>query len=205
MRLIPLAALAAVAVATPIVAQAPTTPPGAPDPSRVAAGSYKVETNHTQVLFQVDHLGFNPFYGTFSDVTGTLTLDPKQPTRAALDVQIPIASVHTTSDKLNEELRSPQFFDAAKFPTMRFRSTAIEVRETMARVTGDLTLHGVTKPVTMEVRFFGAGKGMRGMGDQVGFEGRARLKRSDYGVTAAIPFVSDEVTVIITAAFEKTG
>lgn len=194
------------AAAAPLVAQQmPTTPPGAPEPSRVAAGTYKVETNHTQVLFGVDHLGFNPYYGHFSDVTGTLTLDPAKPEQARLDVTIPIASVRTTSAKLDEELKSAQFFDAAKFPTMRFRSTSVRVSGASAQVAGELTLHGVTRPVTMEAMFHGAGKGMRGMGDQVGFEGRARIKRSEFGVSAGIPLISDEVTVLITAAFEKTG
>lgn len=203
MRFGHIALAAALSAGTLAYAQMPTTPPGAPDPARVVAGTYKVETNHTQVLFGVDHLGFNPYYGHFSGVTGTLTIDPAKPAAARIDVTIPIASVKTTSAKLDEELVSPQFFDAAKFPAMTFKSTSVEVQGTRARISGDLTLHGVTKPVVLEAMFHGAGKSMMGKGQALGFEGRTKIKRSDFGVTYGVPIVSDEVTVIITIAFEQ--
>lgn len=198
--ILPLALLAA---ASATEAQAPNTAPGAPDPSRVQAGTYKVEPGHTQILFGVDHLGFNPFYGHFSEVSGTLTIDPANPMATTLDVTVPTASARTTSAKLDEELASPMFFDAAKFPTMRFRSTGIEPRGEAALVRGELTLHGVTKPVEMEVLFHGAGTNPGRKTATIGFEGRAHIKRSEFGVTYGLPAISDEVTVIITAAFEK--
>jgi len=198
----------ALIVAAPLVAQQqPATPqqvPGQPDPARVAAGRYRVETEHTQVLWSVDHLGFNPYFGTFSGVSGTLDIDPARPAAATLDISIPVASVRTTSARLDAELVSPQFFDAAKFPTMRFRSTAVEVRGGAARVTGELTLHGTTRPVTMEVVLHGAGPAAQSNVPTVGFQGRARLNRSDFGMRYGVPLVSDEVTIIITAAFEKS-
>ncbi|MBU3078879.1 YceI family protein [Sphingomonas quercus] len=195
--------LALLAVASATGAQAPNAIPGAPDPSRVAAGTYQVEPGHTQILFGVDHLGFTPYYGHFSEVSGTLTIDPARPAAAALDVTVPVASVRTTSTRLDEELASPMFFDAAKFPTMRFRSTAIQLRQAGALVQGELTLHGVTRPVALEVLFHGAGTNPNRKTATIGFEGRAHIKRSEFGVTYGLPGISDEVTVIIAAAFEK--
>jgi len=195
--------LALLAVASATEAQAPNAIPGQPDPKRVTAGTYKVEPGHTQILFGVDHLGFTPFYGHFSEVSGTLTLDPAKPTEASLDITIPVASARTTSTKLDEELASPMFFDAAKFPTMRFRSLRVETRGEAALVHGELTLHGVTRPVDMEVLFHGAGINPNRKTLTVGFEGRAHLNRSEFGVTYGLPAISDDVTVIISAAFEK--
>lgn len=197
--------LAAALAAPAIVAQMPKTPPGAPDPARVAAGTYKVEPNHSQILFGVDHLGFNPYYGHFSDVSGTLTIDPAKLSAATVDITVPIASVRTTSTKLDAELVSPQFFDAAKFPTMAFKSTSVRVNGTTADISGNLTLHGVTRPVMLEAMFHGAGNGMKPGTKTIGFEGRAKIKRSDFGVTYGVPIVSDEVSIIITVAFEKAG
>lgn len=205
MRFAPLAATALL-LAMPTVAQMPTTPPGAPDPARVKPGTYQVEPGHSQVLFGVDHLGFTNYFGMFSGVSGTLTIDPAKPASAVVDVTIQVATVKTSSAKLDEELVSPQFFDAAKFPTMRFRSTKVTIDPRDARqatVAGELTLHGVTRPVTVEARFHGAGANMRSKGTAIGFEGRARVKRSEFGVTYGVPIVGDEVTVIIAAAFEK--
>ncbi len=187
------------------VAQMPAAPPGKAEPSRIVAGTYKVDPSHSQVLFGVDHLGFNPYYGHFSDISGTLTIDPAKPVAAAVDISIPIASVRTTSTKLDEELVSPQFFDAARFPTMRFKSTKVEVDGLRARVTGDLTLHGVTRSVVMEALFHGAGVSPMRKATTVGFDGRAAIKRSDFGVTYGVPIVSDEVSIIITVAFEKAA
>ena len=206
----PTPALAALALAAaPLFAQqqaaAPTQAPGAPDPARVQAGTYRVEPEHTQILFGVDHLGFNPYYGNFSRVSGTLQIDPANPSRARVDITVPVSSVKTTNATLDAELVSPMFFDAAKFPEMRFVSTAVDVRQGQARVTGDLTMHGVTRPVTLEVLFHGAGAAMQSNVPTLGFEGRARIKRSDFGINYGLPLVSDEVTVIITAAFEKQG
>lgn len=204
-RLIAFGLVAALAV--PVIAQKmPMTPPGKPDVKLVIAGSYKIDAGHTQVIFQVDHLGFNPYYGTFSDASGTLKLDPAKPTAAVLEISLPIASVQTTSTKLTEELKAAQFFDAAKFPTAIFKSTKVEpTGPTSANILGNLTLHGVTRPVTIEGRFVGAGPNPMSRATTIGFEGRTKIKRSDFGVTYGIPLVSDEVSLLITAAFEKAG
>ena len=193
--------LALALVAVPAVAQMPKEAPGKADPARVKAGTYTIEPSHTQVRFGVMHMGFNFYYGTFGQPSGRLVLDPARPNTASLTVEVPIAGVQTTSDKLTEELKSAMFFDAAKFPTMRFVSDSVVVTGTRARITGQLTMHGVTKPLTLDATFVGAGNFMNK--DAVGFSATGTLNRSDFGITYGVPLVSDAVSIEITAAFEK--
>lgn len=201
MRLLLAAALALSATAAS--AQMPKTPPGAPDAARVKAGTYTVDPQHTQVVFTVNHLGFNSYWGIFGDATGSLTLDPARPNAASVTIEVPIAKVTTTSEKLNAHLQTPDFFDAAKYPTAMFKSTSVAVSGKTARITGNLTLHGVTKPVVLDAKFTGAGKSMMGGGDTIGFEATTSIKRSDFGVSGYVPLITDVVPLKITAAFEK--
>ncbi len=157
--------------------------PGKADPSRVAAGTYKADTAHTPILFSVNHLGFNMYHGIFGDASGTLILDPAKPSAAKVDIEIPIAGITTTSAKLTEHLKSADFFDAAKFPTWRFQSTAGQASGTSATITGNLTLKGVIKPVTLNAKFTGAGKGPMNQLETVAFEATATIKCSDFGVS----------------------
>lgn len=192
-------------LAAPLLAQdLPKTPPGAPDPARVTAGSYKIDPGHTQVGWRVKHLGFSWFDGQFGGATGTLQLDPAHPSSARLSVTIPIDGLTTTVAALNEHLKSPDFFDAAKYPAATFTSTSVQVSGTTARIAGNLTLHGVTKPAVLDAKFVGAGPGpMPPHAVNVGFEATGRLKRSDFGIAYGVPLVSDEVELRINAAFEK--
>jgi len=184
--------------------QAPPSPPGAADTARVAAGTYAIEPNHTQVLFAVDHLGFSIFRGFFSNASGTLTINPADLTTTKLAVTVPVASVYTPSQKLNEELVSADWFDAQQFPTATFVSTKITPGpNAMALVEGNLTLHGVTKPATMQVRFHGAGKSMISKGTAIGFDGRLAFSRNAFGIGKDVPYVSDHVELTIAAAFEQ--
>jgi polyisoprenoid-binding protein YceI len=149
-------------------------------------------------------MGFSTWYGDFSGATGTLTLDPKKPATAALDVSIPVASVSTTNAKLDGELKSADWFDAAKFPTISFKSTKVApTGPTTALVTGDLTFHGVTKPVTLEATFKASGANPMSKAFTIGFEVKGKLKRSDFGVATYVPLIGDEVELIISAPFEK--
>jgi len=191
------------AAAIPALAQMPMKAPGAPEPSRVSAGTYKADPGHTQVGFTVNHLGFSFYRGLFGEVTGTLTLDPKMPSAAKVSIDIPVTKVVTTSSKLNEHLMKPEFFDAAKFPTAHFESTSVTVSGMTAKIVGNLTLKGVTKPVTLAAQFVGAGKAPMGGKDGIGFEATTTIKRSDFGVSYGIPLVPDEVPLTISAAFEK--
>lgn len=207
--LVRILAAAALTAAVPAIAQTPKMPteaPGAPDPARVTAGSYTVDSGHTQVLFKVNHLGFSEYSGEFTNPTGTLTLDPKNPSAAKVEIVFPIKNVKTTAVALDEHLQKPEFFDAAKFPEGRFVSTRITARGTTATITGNLTLKGVTKPVTLNARFVGAGNMIMGPPKlNIGFAATTKIKRSDFGIDYGIPLVSDQVELTINAAFEKVG
>lgn len=198
------AALLALAAIPALAQDLPKEAPGAPDASRVIAGTYDVDSGHTQVLFTVIHLGFSPYAGMFVEPTGTLVLDPASPADAKLDIRFPIARVRTTVAALDEHLQKSDFFDAARFPEGRFVSTQVTVSGETARIVGDLTLRGITRPVTLNARFVGAGRGVMGPPKvNVGFAATARIKRSDFGIDAAIPLVSDEVALTINAAFVR--
>ncbi|SFR78926.1 YceI family protein [Sphingomonas jatrophae] len=202
MRLVLAATL--LALAAPVLAQAPTSPPGAPDAKRVTAGTYTVDSGHTQILFTVNHLGFNSYWGIFGGATGTLVLDPAKPNAASVEITVPMDGIATTSDKLTGHLKTPDFFDAAKFPTATFKSTRVTVSGTTAKIAGNLTLKGVTRPVVLDAKFTGAGNGMMPpKALNVGFEATTSIKRSDFGVSYGVGLVSDVVPLKITVAFEK--
>ena len=211
----PLPFLAAALLATGAIAQqsgaqqpaAPNPPmpmPGIPDASRVTAGTYAVEPNHTQVIFAVDHFGFSIFRGFLSQASGTLTLDPAKLSATQLSVTIPVGSIRTTSAKLDEELNSADWLDTRQFPTATFVSTKVALGpQGAAMIDGNLTLHGITKPARMLVHFRGAGSNPLSKAATIGFDGRMTIARSQFGVTKYVPLVSDHVEVTIAAAFEK--
>ncbi|MHA6721018.1 YceI family protein [Sphingomonas sp. RS6] len=175
--------------------------PGQADASRVPAGTYMVDTGHTQVDFTVNHFGFSHFTGQAGGATGSLTIDPAKPSDAKLEITIPTSGIVTTVPALDKHLASPDFFDAAKYPTIHFVSTKVVVNGTKAEVTGDLTLHGVTKPVTLETELVGAGTNPMMKKLNFGFRATTTIKRSDFGMDKYVPFVSDEVKLEINAAF----
>lgn len=197
--------------AVPLLAQGAPTPPGAVDVSRVTAGTYTTDPSHSMVGWQVSHFGFNDYLGLFGDVAGTLSLDPANPNAAKVDVTIPISKVTTASAGLTEHLLragkeggKPDFFGPA--PTdARFVSSSVVADGTTAKITGDLTLNGVTKPVTLDVSFSGAGTNPYNKKETVGFHAVALVKRSEFGLTTGIPYVADEVRLHISVAFEKAS
>lgn len=210
-RILPYAALALVAVvAAPVVVAQGGSAPGAPDKTRVTAGTYAADPLHTMVVWEVDHLGFSRYTGIFGDVTGTLVIDPKNLAAAKVDVTIPVSKVTTASAGLTSHLLKagkdggkPDFFGAAPADA-KFVSTSVVpgADGDEAKVSGNLTLNGVTKPVTLDVDFHGAGVGMNKK-ETVGFQAETTIKRSDFGISMGIPYVSDEVELEIHAAFEK--
>ena len=193
--------------AAPLLAEETAAPalPGVADSTRVAAGAYAVDANHTQVNWQVNHFGFNDYFGLFGDVTGTLDIDPANLGSAKVDVTIPIASVATSSAGLTKHLQTPDFFDVTQFATARFVSTSVAVDGQRAIIKGDLTMLGVTKPVELESRFEGAGANPMSKKATVGFHASTTIKRSEWGMTKYVPMVSDEVKLRISVAFEKNG
>ncbi len=205
----------ALASAVPLLAQGVAQKPGAPDLSRVTAGTYQVDPEHTLVKFEVDHWGITPYFGLFGQITGSLTLDPANIAAARGEFTIPIAQVTTASPGLTAHLLKPaakagavpDFFGASPEPA-KFVITAVTPDDDdrdEAKITGNLTLNGVTRPVTLDAKFYGAGKAPAQMGgkEQVGFEAETKIKRSDFGISMGIPMVSDEVELDIVAAFTK--
>lgn len=191
--------------------ESPPEIPGAMDASRVSGGNYATDPAHTLVAWSVNHFGFNDYYGAFGDVEGTLTIDPANPESAKVDVTIPIASVSVVSDGLRDHLlrpgkdgAEPDFFGAEP-GAARFVSTGVDIAPNgmNAEITGNLTMNGVTKPVTIDATFSGAGNHPRSGVETIGFEGTTTITRSDFGIDYAIPLVSDEVKLMISAAFEK--
>jgi polyisoprenoid-binding protein YceI len=200
-------ALVAAALVLPACTQIlmAAAPPPTHDPSKVPAGKYAIEPYHTQVLFSVNHMGFTNFYGNFSGVSGDLVLGAKKPAADTVNITVPVKSVSTTSAKLNEELVEPDWLDAAKYPSMEFHSTGVTLTgKTTADVAGTLTLHGVTKPLTLHATFIGAGVNILDQHETVGFQLTGKLKRSDFGVSKYVPLIGDEIQLTIEAAFEKS-
>lgn len=205
-------ALAAACTAPLIAQQVPKV--GAKDPARVTAGTYTVDPGHTLVEWEVDHLGISPYFGIFGDISGTLVLDPKNIGAAKVDITIPVSKVVTASAGLTAHLLKapakagdkPDFFGPNPADA-RFVSTSVTAGPDpmTATVAGNLTLNGVTRPVTLDVDFHGAGKApaQMGGGENIGFEAETTIKRSEFGISMGIPGVSDEVELDIVAAFQK--
>ena len=207
-----IAPLAIAAAAVPMAAQMPMTPFGKPDPALVTAGTYAADPGHTLVGWKVNHLGFNDYFGLFGTITGTLVIDPAHVSAAKVDMTVPVKLVTTASPGLTAHLLrapkeaggKPDFFGPTPADA-HFVSTAVApgADGKTAAITGNLTLNGVTKPVTIAATFAGAGTNMMGGKATVGFHGTATIKRSDFGITTFVPLVSDAVELTISVAFEK--
>ena len=164
------------------------------------ATTYTLDPNHTQVQFIWNHYGFTDLTGEFGKIEGTLEFDAADPTKASVNATIAIDSVDTNVKKLDGVLASGDYFNAAKFPAATFKSTRVEKGATPDRlkVTGDLTIHGVTKPLTLDVKVTKVGEHPLRKAPAAGFDATATLKRSEFGVGAMIPMVGDEVELHIT-------
>ncbi len=181
------------------------------DKSQIESGSYAADPAHSLVGWRLDHLGFNDYLGIFGDIEGTLELDTANPAASKVDVTIPIASVVVASSGLRDHLLragqdggAPDFFGPNPAPA-RFVSTSVQVTDDdEANITGNLTLNGVTKPVTIEAELAGAGTNGMNQKKTVGFHGETTIKRSEFNIPWGIPFgIGDEVELEITVAFEK--
>jgi polyisoprenoid-binding protein YceI len=177
----------------------------------VTGGTYTVDPGHTLVVWTLDHFGISPYTGIFGEVTGTLVLDPKKPNAAKVDVTIPVSKVVTASAGLTKHLLQPgkdggkpDFFGAEP-GNARFVSTRVVAAGQKAKITGNLTLNGITRPVTLDAAFYGAGKLPANMGgkENVGFRATGTILRSQFGLGFGIPMVGDEVKLDISAAFQK--
>lgn len=173
-----------------------------------AADTYKMDPVHSSISFKVRHF-FSYVNGSFKKFEGTINLDPDHPEKSAVNATIDVSSIDTRNDNRDNDLRSADFFDAAKYPTITFKSRSVkQTGADSADVIGDLSMHGVTKEITLHVKFLGKGKGMGGKpisGWQVTTE---PLKRSEYGLTwskvvEGTAAVGEEVTITIDIEADK--
>ena len=162
-----------------------------------AANTYKLDPLHTAVVWHVNHFGFSTPSGKFMNAEGTLLLDEKNPSASKINVTIPITNVNTGVPKLDEHLRTKDFFDAEAFPTAAFVSDEVKVTsKDTAIVRGTLTLHGVSKPVSLDVKLNKLGENMFKQ-QTAGFSATATIKRSDFGINTYLPGLGDEVKLDI--------
>jgi len=144
--------------------------------------TWKIDTTHSSVEFAVKHMMIATVKGRFTDVSGTIEFDEQDPTGGRADITIAAASIDTREAQRDTHLKSADFFDVEKFPTLTFRSTRIQGTPQEFKMTGDLTIHGVTRPVTLDVTHEGRGKDPWG-GERVGYSATGKIKRSDFGLT----------------------
>ncbi len=201
-------AILALVAATPLIGQGMQLP-GQKDATRVTAGTYKTDPGHSLIGWEVNHFGFNDYYGLFGDIAGTLMIDPANLNAAKVDVTIPVGKVTTASAGFTSHLLragkdggKPDFFGPSPADA-RFVSTKVVASGMTAKITGNLTLNGVTKEVTFDAEFTGAGTNPFNKKETIGFEAETEIKRSDFGIAYGLPMVSDEVELDISVAFEK--
>jgi polyisoprenoid-binding protein YceI len=179
------------------------------NPAAVKSGDYVLDPDHGKISFTIKHMGFSYYTGQFTGVEGKLHLDAAKPSDSTLDATVPISGISTGNPKLDTHLKTPDFFNLDKFPAATFHATKIErTGPKTARITGDLTLLGVTHPVTLEAEFLQAGVSPFGGPYKVGFAAHGELKRSEWGMTKYGPMpngftpVSDEVKLQFEAEFK---
>lgn len=180
-----LLAAAALALATTVAFAAPLT--------------YRIDANHTDVIASWSHFGFSNPIAHFGKVDGFISYDPAKVGDSKVEVTIPLSGLNSHVEAFDEHLRSDDFFDAANHPNITFKSTSVKsAGKDKLAVTGDLTIKGITKPVVLDVTLNKAGEHPMKKVPAIGFDATATVKRSDFGVGAYAPMVSDEVTLKIT-------
>jgi polyisoprenoid-binding protein YceI len=166
------------------------------------AEKYAIDASHSEVVFGWNHFGFSNPTARFDKIEGSVLLDKADLTKSSISVTLPLEGLDTRIAKLDEELRGPDFLDAAKYPTISFKSTKVEkTGENGLKITGDLTVHGVTRPVTLNAKVNKIGIfEIPGVikAQAAGFDATTVIKRSDFGVSKYVPAVSDEILVRIT-------
>lgn len=182
----------------PAHASIATASAGASSAPVTAVETFKVDPGHSMALFRVMHLGAGAFWGRFDAVSGTITTDSATAEGLSFDISIDVNSVNTASSQRDNHLKSPDFFSAKEFPTMTFKSrSARKLDGNVYEVQGDLTIRGVTKPITAKVLWTGTAE--MGMGRRCGFEASFTIDRGDFGVNYGIDngALGREVQVIV--------
>jgi polyisoprenoid-binding protein YceI len=166
---------------------------------QAAPVTYKLDPNHTMVLFSWNHFGYSNPTADFGLGEGTLVFDEQHPAQSSVEVTLPLANLDTHVPALDKHLKEADFFDADKYATVTFKSTKVQpVGARKFKVTGDLTVHGVTRPVVLDATLNKVGPHPMTKAQAIGFDATATLKRSDFGIGAYVPNVSDEIKIRIT-------
>lgn len=174
------------------------------EPAALPAGSYRLDPEHAALLLKIDHLGFSQLVGRFDRFDASLEFDPDDPEAARVVATIDPASIDFDLPEFEDELRGADWFDVQRFPEARFESRSIEITgESTGRITGDLTLHGMTEPVTLDVTFNGGGDSLLTGRYTLGFAAKGTLSRSAFGLGGFAPAVGDDVTLEIHAEFQR--
>jgi len=167
-------------------------------------GSYQIDPAHTSVLFKINHMGMSTFVGRFNESEASLEFDPAHMENAKLTAQIKIPSIDVNNKDLEESLKGSSWFEAEKYPQALFKTeSVVMLDDTHAKFSGNLTLHGVTAPIVLNVVFNGAGNNMLSGKYTLGFTASTRFKRSQFGIDYLIPAIGDDVDVEIFAEFQK--
>lgn len=174
-------------------------------PLTAMADDYEIDDGHSSVLFNIQHFNAAYVYGRFNDVKGNLVWNETEPARIQLDLTVQAASVDTDLDKRDQHLRGPDFFDVTNHPEIRFVSKRVTPRANRSyMIDGELTLHGVTRPITVYLNKTGEGDDPWG-GHRLGVETTFTIKRSDFGMTHMLDGLSDEVKLIVALEGKRTA
>lgn len=166
--------------------------------SIAAVGKYNLEANHSSVMWIANHLGFSSVSGKFTDVSGVINFDEQDPKKSSVDVVIKTASIATGLPKFDQHLKSKDFFNTEQFPTAKFVSTKITTTsKNTAKIVGDLTLLGITKPITLNAKFNKVALHPMNNQPTIGFSATTTINRSDFGISYGIPAVADKVDLVI--------
>jgi len=171
-----------------------------------AADKYTLDASHSQVIFNYNHLGFSTTYGMFSGFEGEINYDEADPAASSVNVSMPVKSMFTGWEAREGHFFSPDFFNAQDGDLVTFSSTSIEVTgENTAKITGDLTMNKVTKSVVLDAKLNKAGENPLAKKPWLGFDATTKVMRSDFGLGAFAPAVSDEVGIQISVEAQKAG
>lgn len=167
-------------------------------------GDFQLDPSHAVVIFSVDHLGFSTYYGRFNQLDGRLAFSPDNVMDSSVAITIKTSSVDTNSAELDDKLRAAAMFDSDTFPDARFVSTGVTATgDNRGQLDGLLTIRDITRPVSLSVTFGGSGTNPLTGKQTVGFNAEGRIKRSEFGLTAWLPLVGDEITLLINAEFVR--
>ncbi len=167
--------------------------------SMAATTDYQIDSKHTATLFSWSHFGFSNPTANFNDVQGVISVDDKHPEKSSVSVTIPVKSMDSHVEALDKEFLTDAWFNEAKYPNITFKSTKVQTKDKKHfKITGDLTVKGVTKPVVLDATLNGMGEHPMAKKPAIGFNATTSFKRSDFGIAQYVPAVSDEIKVNIT-------